>query len=949
MEQQEQLTRHAETDLRNAARMANLEQSREVAATREILVALSKLPVVHNPVRRPVCGRLFARFIEGQGLHYANLGVIGLNGRLQCSGLPKEGDVDLSDRAYFRRAIDTRGFASGGYQIGRVTGKASVNFGYPVVDGHGNVTGVVFAALGLGWLEHLVARLPHGDDAVVDVLDSRGRLLARYPDGKARIGKPIENAALLRAVQAGKTRGTVSAQGSDGVERLYSFSPLKGLSAGRVYLALGIPTHRLYGPVRERLERDALLMAVIAALILIVAWWGSEVLVLRPVYALRAAAEGLGRGNLAARTGIEHGSAELGGLARSFDRMAEEIERRTTELDRVNQALRALSEGNRTLLRARHEQTLLEEMCRVPVEVAGFPLAWIGYLNHDTQKSIEIMAHAGWRGAEPPSFTWADTPAGAGPTGQAARTGEPAVARDLPDDPQYGAWRELAVRYGVGSALSLPLHLDGQVLGVFTIYSDELDAFGDKEITLFVEMAQDLAFGIENLRLRDKHEQADAALKRMAYEDQLTGLPNRAELLRRLAEQFEQAKSQRKTLALIALDLNRFHEMNDVVGYEPGDAMLREVGTRLARVLGPEVTIARSGEDEFAVILPDCDEVCARRCAQELEAALSDPLVLDGLQLDMHATVGAALFPDHSDSPEELVRFANKAIIQARYKGSSFGVYVPESRKEIRRRLVLSTQLHQAIKNEELLLYGQPKVSFATGEICGLEALLRWSHPEHGMVPPAEFVQLAEQTGLIKSLTDWVMETAVRQSHAWAREDRGPTPIAVNLSAHNLRELDLAERLGTLLSGCGVDASQLHLELTESALMEDPARALRVLEELHEMGLALFIDDFGTGYSSLSYLQKLPVDAIKIDKSFVHGMSNDSDSAVIVRSTIELAHSLGLEVVAEGIEDQATWDSLHELGCDVAQGYFISRPMPMGEFGTWLDESPWTLGSSGSH
>ncbi|MEJ2060358.1 MAG: EAL domain-containing protein [Gammaproteobacteria bacterium] len=942
IEQKNHLTQHAEQNLQNATRMANAELSRTVTVTHEILLTLSKLPAVRNPAMQAECNQLFSSFISDD-LHFLNLGVIGTNGITRCSGLPLDKDIDLSDRFYFRRAMTTHEFASGNYQIGRITGKPSINFAYPVQDSKGRILSVIFAAMDLRWLGSMVARLPQIEDTTVNLIDSHGILLARYPPDPARTGKPLNDPALLSVLEAGSGSGKLVTRGKDGVKRFYTYSMLKDLPSGRLYLTLGIPTDKLYAPVRAQVERNLTIISILFLLIFALAWWGSKTLILQPVQALRSAADRLSRGSLSARTGLDHTPSELGQLARSFDHMADELEQREIELQRVNRALKTLSSGNRTLLRGRDELSLLQTMCRIPVDVGGFCFAWVGYKEDHTSKRIRPMAKSGPDEGflEQSFFTWADTPEGHGPSGTAIRTGRPQVANDLATNPVYEAWHATVSRYGMGSMIAMPLHVGEEVIGVFSVYAEEPDAFATREAELLMEMADDLAFGIENLRLQAKHRQADAALQQMAYQDQLTGLPNRVGLLDQLKEEISRAEIFQQPLALLVLDLNRFREVNDILGFEPGDAMLQAVAPRIRQVVNGDSTIARIGEDEFAVIAPNCDAQMAEGIGTAIRETLMPPLALNELQLDMQASIGIALYPGHSSEAEELVRYATHAVTQAKSGGNEVAVYAAESREENRRRLMLSHQLNNAIRGNELQLYCQPKIDLKRRQVCGTEALTRWTHPVHGAVAPCEFVPVAEHTGLIKPLTYWVLETAVKQHRLWNQEHGLSLPIAINLSAHNLKDKTLIKRIETLLQTWGIEPEQLHLELTESALMENPAHALGVLTTLHNMGLALYIDDFGTGYSSLGYLQKLPVDAIKIDKSFVQAMPQSNDSEVIVTSTIELAHSLGLQVVAEGVEDQQTLERLEQMGCDAAQGYHISRPMDAGTFSDWLNQSPW--------
>ena len=308
--------------------------------------------------------------------------------------------------------------------------------------------------------------------------------------------------------------------------------------------------------------------------------------------------------------------------------------------------------------------------------------------------------------------------------------------------------------------------------------------------------------------------------------------------------------------------------------------------------------------------------------------------------LDPGASIGISLFPGHGTDPDALIRRAHVGLHQAKRTGSGYAVYTGGLDKDSTPRLALMGDLRSAIDNNQLLLYCQPKVDLRSGQICGAEALVRWRHPEKGMINPGEFITLAESTGLITPLTFWMLGAAVSQSYAW-REEGLDAPLAVNLSAYDLRDPKLLDRIKGSFATWGAQPDWIQFELTESALMQDRKGSLATLGRLKDLGVELFIDDFGTGYSSLAYLQKLPVDAIKVDQSFVGDMIQNSDSAVIVRSTIDLAHSLDLEVVGEGVENQDLWERLVSLRCDVAQGYYVSPPIPADELGKWTEQSPW--------
>jgi diguanylate cyclase (GGDEF)-like protein len=427
----------------------------------------------------------------------------------------------------------------------------------------------------------------------------------------------------------------------------------------------------------------------------------------------------------------------------------------------------------------------------------------------------------------------------------------------------------------------------------------------------------------------------ETRILKLAYEDPLTDLANRSRFANALEQAIVEANTRGFGLTILMMDLDRFKYVNDSLGHGVGDHVLREVSARLQSTVTRATCVARLGGDEFAILVRDDDGTDPADDARNIITALESPILFEGQPLDVGTSIGIARYPKHGRDAQTLVRNADIAMYAAKRNKTGFAVYEARYDTSQQEHLSLLSELRRAVEHDELRLYYQPKVSLHSANISAVEALIRWEHPTRGLVSPALFIPFAEQTGYIKVLTRWVLCEAIRQIAEWQRDGLRLT-VSVNISARDLMNRELPEQVNALLMEHGVSPSLLCLEITESGFMEDPAHAQRVLDRLSELGVKLSIDDYGTGYSSLSYVMRLPVQELKIDRSFISRMASDPEIATIVRSTIDLGHNLNLKVVAEGVEDLAAWNMLRVLGCDDAQGFFMSKPLPPRALIAWL-------------
>jgi diguanylate cyclase (GGDEF)-like protein len=499
------------------------------------------------------------------------------------------------------------------------------------------------------------------------------------------------------------------------------------------------------------------------------------------------------------------------------------------------------------------------------------------------------------------------------------------VSRDVVDE----RLRAALVERGATEAIATPLRTGEHLLGTLELVDrqGQLASFGEDDLRLLDSLATHLTSAIENQQLLYR-------LRHAAYHDRLTDLPNRGRLAQAIDEAIE-ATARGGAVVLCQLDIDRFKEVNDSLGHAWGDQLLVRLGERLRATVPREALVARVGADEFAILTSAADAGQAEAQATALRHAVSKPYSLAGLTIDVGVTVGVALAPEHAGDADALMRRVDIALSTAKSTGRPVAVYHPTMDQESLRRLQLVTQLREALDTGQVVVRYQPKVALRTRELIGVEALVRWNHPEYGQVRPDDFVGLAEVTGLILPLTVYVLETSLRQCRRWLDRDLR-IGVAVNLSARTLVDATFPERVAELLREHQVPADMLTFELTESSVMSDPERMKPVLHRLHALGVGLSIDDFGIGYSSMAQLRRLPVDEVKIDKEFVLSMGTDLGDLAIVRAIIELGHSLGLRVVAEGVEDELARDLLVGNDCDVIQGYLVSRALDPDRLDAWL-------------
>ena len=607
----------------------------------------------------------------------------------------------------------------------------------------------------------------------------------------------------------------------------------------------------------------------------------------------------------------------------------------------LNRALRLLSASNRTLLRATDESTILYDVCRIATEIGGYSLSWVGFKEMDSMQSVRPVAHWGYEDGflAASRMSWADCERGRSAMSTAIRTGIIQRKLNILNDPQLSPWREDARRRNYQSAIALPLQVDSKTIGAIAIYAPEPDAFNNEEVKLLEELACDLSFGIQTIRLRIAHEQANARINRLAFFDTLTGLPNRNHLSDLLPKAIAAARDDASQLALLLLDLDHIREINETYGHGTGDKIFVQVSRRLHELAEDNCIITRFGGDDFIIICERSDSGSAASLAKRIVTSIKQPLLIDARSFSISGSIGIALYPADADNPSDLLARADLAMSKVKRTGGGYRFYKNEMTQALTRKLDIIQRLKSSISERNLQLYYQPKVELYAGMIVGAEALLRWHDPILGRVNPAEFISIAEGRGLMPEIGEWVLKTACMHIRLW--QDQGLScrgRISVNVSGKQFEDRYFLERVARVMEQTGVSPTLIELELTESCLMEDPKLMLEIMTQLRWMGFSIAIDDFGTGYSSLAYLKKFPIDTLKIDQIFVKNMLDDRNDKAIISTILAIAEHMGLLTVAEGIENEKQRQALQELGCVLAQGYFFCSPESVEEFTKKLSE-----------
>jgi diguanylate cyclase (GGDEF)-like protein len=607
--------------------------------------------------------------------------------------------------------------------------------------------------------------------------------------------------------------------------------------------------------------------------------------------------------------------------------------------------LAAIGATNEAIIRAKTREELYKLVCEAVADGAQFNSTTIA-LYEPGSDYFRIAATVGLKpvGTSRQRLSHRDDlPEGQGLSGTAFRTGQPAVSNSFQQDRRTKAWHGSGV--GTKSGLGLPLFSSSRKIGVLLLLSKEYDTFPPDVVQLLERLAQNVSHALEAFDRADEQREAEQRIAYLANHDALTGLPNRSHFAELLSCALQDAEGRQEKVAVLFLDLDRFKVINDSLGHSAGDSLLVAIAERLQKAIGPSDIVARLGGDEFVVMMPnprDTNQI--EDMARQLLSIVSQPVLLGGHECRTTASIGVALYPDHGNDQTTLTKCADSAMYVAKEEGKAdFRFFSSEARGQSVEKLVLEASLRHALELKQLAVFYQPKVDATTGNISGVEALLRWIHPDLGVIAPAKFIPLAEETGLIVPIGQWVLKTACTQAVEWQDQGLGVLSMAVNLSPRQFQDENLLQVIDQVLSETGLEPHLLQLEVTESMVMQNVERATAILRAIQSRGLRIAIDDFGTGYSSMSLMKQFPIDTIKVDRAFVRDIVHNKQDQAIASAIINMGRALGLRIVAEGVETEAQDRFLREHLCDELQGFLFSKPIPAEELAVLLlkdHESP---------
>lgn len=904
------------------------------SSTRDLFTAISHMPVIRGQ-NWALCHR-FMKSLLTEKSNYNDIGLMSVSGESLCSGL-REPDstspINFSDRSYFQRALNENGLVVSEYHLGRISQRPVILVATALRTPDNKPWAVLYASLDISEIVRPRQEALYSNDSFITILDRNGVVLKNVPPQEsAVIGETLKDPKLL-ALLAANHQGTNVLERDDGSEWLvsYTHTGTEG-DPDAMTVVYQHPTATSLAQIYRRILISGMLALLLVLLTLALGWVGIQAIVGRNIRYLAAAAKRLAQGNFNTRVASMVSGQEFTDIATQLDKMAQALGQQETQWKQSllrqqgqNKVLQMIAE-NRPLndtLRTLAQQTQAQiEGARVSILLLGPDKK---HIQHGIAPSLpDDYIHA------LKQMDWGEP---VGTCGKAMVLNRVTITPDIAAESDWDSLREFTTAHELRACWSHPIQTtDEQVIGAFAVYSRKAGSPSLEDLQLSKMAAEIATMAIEHNR---HHE----TLRYQSRHDVLTGLYKREIFTKRVETKLNHASAHNKRLYVLNLTLHGFKEINSTFGHHVGDDLLRTVAQRMRSLIGPDNDVARSSGDEFAFLFTEESlSSSIGDMAQEILNEIRRPVELDGTEMQISASVGIATYPIAGSEPNTLMRHADSAMHRAEREGLGYAFYDVSQHDRSPNRLLLLSDLRHALEADELILHFQPQINLRRRRTVGFEALLRWNHPEKGMMSPGDFMPVAEFSDLIHPLTLWVLDKALAQCRHWQNLDHHVT-ISVNVSSRNLLNTEFPAQIQKLLAQHNLPAHYLEIEITESAVMMDATRSLSVLHRIRANGVRIAIDDFGTGHSSLSYLHKLPVDTLKIDQSFIRAMDTDKESQTIVDLIIGLAHNLKVSVTAEGVENQNSLTRLMQLGCDYAQGYLISRPIPAEEADAWLAQN----------
>lgn len=966
------------------------QQRKIIQDTEALLRKISDMHAIRNN-HTPACAAVLEMLLK---LHptYVNFGVPDSDGNLYCNALPLPDDrlINVADRYYFRHAIDQQTFAIGEYQHDRAADTTSINFAYPVIDRDGDPLGAVVAVVGLGWWSQTLAQSELPENSIALITDSQKRVIAAFPDAQQWVGKPFADNDTLTGVL-----------GSEEVRRLYAKSVLFEDSSGKkIWIHIGIPYgHYLAEANRQALFALIVIMGIIA-LVGRLLWTDVKRAILTPIQQLVGAAERMEAGQSGALSIDPDAVHELQQLQSNFISMAktrwdaeQRMLRKHEELVAVFKALPDLyfrlsydgrilefqgsadqlylppeqflgqcmstllpekvAEGFRRALEAiadNHELISWEYILPIGGERHAFE-ARLNVIEHSTDRVLVIRDITGRKAAEesltlsamvfknasegmiiadPDGFILDVNPAFSEITGYSRKEaiGQPIsmLKSGRQDNAFYASMWAAIDKTGRWKGELYNKRKNGDIypqwISIDTIYDEDGAPF--RRAAFFIDIS-------------DK-KRADEIIWRQAHFDSLTKLPNRLMLYDRLAQEMKKADRHKTTLGLMFLDLDQFKEVNDTLGHDQGDELLKVIARRLQSCVRQADTVARLGGDEFTILVSEIqDAAFVEQIARSVLEVVSEPVELQGNIVHVSGSIGITLYPEDAATADELMKAADQAMYAAKaQEGNAIHFFTSSMQVEALQRMLLVSELRSAIEHEEFELHYQPIIDLSTQQVYKAEALVRWHHPERGLIFPGGFIQEAERAHLIVDIGEWVFQQVVRDL-GLLRHQVAQLQVSVNVSPLQFNHTKTTlEQWAVSLANAELPGNAVLVEITESLMMDTTDDVVRCMNFFREQGIQVAVDDFGTGYSSLAYLMQYDVDYLKIDRSFVDGVGNSVEKQALCEAIIAMAHKIGLKVIAEGIETEEQQRILSHMGCDYGQGFYFAKPMPREAFSDYL-------------